>query len=239
MNTSSPQNSKCWFVFLAVIPLCLFSTLIGLSSKPEQEKHAPAKDAWISLFDGKTLEGWKSTDFGGQGDVTVKDGTILIEMGVDLSGITWQKPDDLPKINYEIEVDAMRVVGSDFFCGLTFPVNDEPCSLILGGWGGGVCGLSSIDDMDASENETTSYRGFEKGKWYHIRLRVMADRIDAWIDGEPIVEQEITDRKISVRSEVELSRPFGFATWVTTAALKNIRWRKVQPTKAVKTKKDS
>ena len=30
-----------------------------------------------------------------------------------------------------------------------------PVHLIVGGWGGTVVGLSSIDGMDASENETT------------------------------------------------------------------------------------
>ena len=49
---------------------------------------------------------------------------------------------EIPKINYEVALDAMRVSGSDFFCGLTVPVNDSFCSLIVGGWGGGLGGVS-------------------------------------------------------------------------------------------------
>ena len=103
----------------------------------------------------------------------------------------------------------------------------DPCSLIIGGWGGGVMGLSSLNGMDASENETTNYMEFKSGQWYHIRLRVLSDRITAWIDGKEIVDQDITDREISVRIEVELSMPFGFATFETRAALRKIRIREL------------
>ena len=118
--------------------------------------------------------------------------TRATALGVDLTGVSTNRK--LPKTNYQVDLDAMRVNGSDFFVGLTFPVKDKPCSLICGGWGGGVCGLSSIDGMDASENATTTYRGFEKGKWFHIRLRVHDKRIQAWIDDKQIVDQDIAAR---------------------------------------------
>jgi Domain of Unknown Function (DUF1080) len=193
----------------------------------QQADEKPAKDGrqWISLFDGKTLEGWKITKFGGEGQVTVEDGRIVLGFGSDMTGIHTERK--LPKINYEVELEAMRVDGSDFFCAFTFPVKDDPCSLIVGGWGGGVCGLSSLDRLDASENETTTYREFKNGQWYKIRLRVMDGRILAWIDDKEIVDVDTTNRRISIRYEVEPSRPFGFATWQTTGALRNIRIREL------------
>jgi hypothetical protein len=181
------------------------------------------KDGWIPLFDGKTLKGWEVTKFGGEGEVSVKDGAIHLEMGNDLTGIHTKRK--LPKVDYEVRLEAQRVQGTDFFVGLTFPVNDAPCTLIVGGWGGGVCGLSSIDGFDASENATTSYRPFKNGQWYPVTLRVTADRIQATLDGKEIVDQDIRDHELSIRSEVELSRPFGFASWQTTAALRNIAIR--------------
>ena len=194
---------------------------------PSSEPAAVATEKPLVLFDGKTLDGWKATKFGGEGQVATREGQLVLEMGVDLTGITWQNKDVLPKSNYEVSLDAMRVDGNDFFCGLTFPVKDDPCSLIVGGWGGGVCGLSSLNGMDASENETTTYQTFEKGRWYHIRLRVTDTHISAWIDKKEIVDQDITGREISIRSEVDLSRPFGISSWQTTAALKNIEIRKL------------
>jgi len=179
----------------------------------------------ISLFDGSTLGQWKSTDFGGQGEVHVKDGAIYMEMGNYMTGITWTGP--VVRMDYEITLDAMRAQGNDFFCGLTFPVGENPCTLILGGWGGSLCGLSSLDRFDASENETTRMMTFETGKWYHVRLRVVPNRIQAWVDDEGLVDVDITGRKIDVRIEVELSKPLGIATYSTTGAIRNIRLKKL------------
>ncbi len=207
----------------------------GMASALQAEDKKPAKEAekepalvkdkegWISLFDGKTLKGWNATNFGGEGDVYVKNGMIIMEFGSDLTGIHTKRK--LPIINYEVELEAQRVNGSDFFCGLTFPVKKDPCSLILGGWGGGVCGLSSIDEMDASENDTTTYQKFLAKKWYKVRLKVTDKKIEAWLDDKQIVEQDLKGKKIGIRYEVEPSKPFGFASFQTTAALRKIRIR--------------
>lgn len=202
------------------------------TDSPDQPQASPKKRAdakrgpkWTPLFDGKSLKGWKITKFGGEGEVAVEKGRLILGIGNDMTGVTTTRK--VPKINYEVELEAMRVDGTDFFCGLTFPVKKDPCTLIVGGWGGGVSGLSSIDGLDAAENHTTTYREFEKGRWYRIRLRVASDRIRAWIDDKEIVNQEITGRKISIRSEVELSQPFGFSTWQTKGALRNIRIRRL------------
>lgn len=182
------------------------------------------KEAWVPLFNGKNLDGWKVTNFGGEGPVAFEDGNVVISQGVDLSGITSTRK-DLPKSNYEIELEARRAEGTDFFVGLTFPVKDSSCSLILGGWGGGVCGLSSLDGMDASENETTSYTSFTNNQWYKVRVQVTDKKIEAWLDKASIVDVETADRKINVRFEVDASRPMGFCTYQSTAHIRNARIR--------------
>ena len=53
--------------------------------------------------------------------------------------------------------------GGDFFCGLTFPYGDASCTFVVGGWGGGLVGLSSINGDDASENETRTTISWEAG----------------------------------------------------------------------------
>jgi len=196
-----------------------------VSPKPAEASAPPkAGPGEISLFDGKTLTGWKESDFAGRGEVEVKEGRIVIGSGV-MTGITWTN--DLPTNNYELTLEAMRVEGSDFFCALTFPVGVDPCSLIVGGWGGGVVGLSSLDGADAASNETTKYMNFENGKWFAIRLRVTPKKIQAWIDNDPVVDVDTTDKKISIRVEVEASKPLGIATWATTGAVRNLRLRRL------------
>src|SRR5947207_123099 len=181
---------------------------------------------WQSLFDGKSLEGWRITDFAGHGEVSVESGRLTLHSGVMLTGVSWTNT--LPKIDYEVSLEAMKVEGGDFFCGLTFPVQDSCCTLIVGGWGGGVVGLSSIDGLDASENETTKYMQFDAGRWHRLRLRVIREQIEAWIDDEKIVDQSIAGRKISLRpGDIDLSKPFGLATWQTTGALRDIKIRRI------------
>jgi len=201
----------------------LVAELLG-GGAGDAENAAGGRDAaWQMLFDGKTLGKWRPTGFGGEGEVAVEDGSIRIGMGADLSGITWSG--EVPRQTYELSLDAQRAEGNDFFCGLTFPVGDDPCSLIVGGWGGGVVGLSSIDGEDAAHNATTVYKEFKAGRWYAIRVQVTPERIVCFIDGERLVDQPLEGHRLSVRDEVLPSRPLGIATYSTTALVKNIRWR--------------
>ena len=180
---------------------------------------------WAPLFDGTSIDGWKQSDFLNLGITYARDRTLIIPAGEVLSGVTWTR--DFPKMDYEIRLEAMRADGSDFFCGLPFPVNDSFASLILGGWGGTVCGISCLDGEDAANNETTTSILFKNRAWYTVRLRVTKDKLEAWLDNEKIVNADTKDRQIDVRIEVEESRPLGLATYQTTAALRNVRWRKL------------
>jgi hypothetical protein len=173
------------------------------------------------LFNGHSLEGWEITNFGPQGPVYVSGDEIILGMGDGCTGINWKK--DFPVDDYEVNLDAKKVDGNDFFCGMTFPVGDRPCTLIVGGWGGTVVGLSSINGLDASENETTKLIEFKKDVWYQIGLKVTDGKIEARIDSILIIDFTIGNKKLSIRPEVELSKPFGITSWRTTAALRNIR----------------
>ncbi len=211
-----------------MIGLCLAIGFAADAAKPSP---------WKSLFDGATLKGWKRSDFYQPGEVKVeaafRDGgpAILLEKGTFLTGIAWSGPAaELPRNNYEVEVEAMKVEGYDFFCGLTFPVRDSACTLIAGGWGGSLVGLSSIDDSDASDNETSSTKNFEVGRWYTFRVRVTDAKIEAWIDQEQVIDLETKDRRVGLRyGEIDQSLPLGIAAYQTKAAIREIRVRKLAP----------
>jgi hypothetical protein len=184
-------------------------------------------EGWKPMFDGKTLSGWRETDFAGHGPVACQSGVIVLGAGDPFTGINWTNP--FPKTNYEVAFDAMRITGSDFFCGLTVPVGDSFCTLIVGGWGGSLVGISSLDDMDASENETAKTASFASECWYRICLRVTEKKIQAWIDNEKLVDVNIVGRRVSLRpGEIEQSAPFGLASWCTTAAVREIRMRSLK-----------
>ena len=189
---------------------------------------APGDGGWRSLFDGKSLAGWKESDFFGAGKVTVENGVITIGYGA-LTGINWATSSPpFPPTGYEVRIEAARLKGSDFFAGITFPVRDSFCTWINGGWGGEVVGLSSINGADASMNETTFTRTFELGRWYSLRLRVTPTTISAWIDDELAFELALDKKWIALREgDIDRSIPFGIAAYSTVAGVRKIEWRPV------------
>lgn len=202
----------------------------GPTTQPPATGQGGVAGDWVPLFDGRTLGRFEPLGVGAfsrPGEVRVQNGTIVLERGQLQTGIAWKG--EFPRDNYEVRLEAMRTDGGDFFCGMTFPVGDEPCTLIVGGWGGTVVGLSNVNDMHAAENETTQGKHFDNGRWYAIRLRVTPERIEAWIDQEQVIDLERAGKRFSVWYEQEPVRPFGFATWDTAAALRNIQLRRLGP----------
>ena len=195
-------------------------------AQPGQQSANPNPYAWKDLFDGKTLAGWKVPKFGGEGEVHVKDGMIVMEMGADMTGVTYTG--EVPETDYEIELEGSRLGGMDFFCTTTFRVGQQPCTLVVGGWGGTVVGLSNVDFYDASDNLTTSFQEFEDKQWYKVRIRVTAAKIEAWIDDKRVVNQPRKGHKFGIRMEVDLCQPLGISTWCTSGAVRNIRMRRLR-----------
>ena len=204
-------------------------------AKPEEETAAPAPGPaakTLQMFDGKSLGFWKPTNFAGNGGAEVVDGALRVKTGDGmLNGVSWSRPDDLPRVDYEVKATARRVEGDDFFYCLTFPFKDKHASFVAGGWGGSVCGISSIDFMDAMENMTMSVREFETGKWYTFRLVVTDHRLQVFVDDERIVNANVKDRKVDMRfGEIEESVPFGIATFKTTGEYRDITLRPLTKT---------
>jgi hypothetical protein len=202
----------------SILRAALFLTVVGTANAQ------PKTGEWQSLFDGKSLHGWRETPFTGHGSAKVENGNIVLGRGKPMTGVTWTG--SFPKLNYEVRFEGVRQEGNDFFASLTFPVGDSFCTWVTGGWGGDIVGLSNLDGWDASDNETRTYFNFENGRWYRLRLQVTADRIQAWIDDQPIVNVDIRGRSISLRrGEMNLSTPLGFASYGTAGALRKIEYR--------------
>jgi len=181
---------------------------------------------WVDLFDGRTLAGWET--FGGEGDsyygrVVVENGAIVLYPGTPSTAIRWAGA--FPRDNYEVSLEANRLEGSDFFCGMTFPVGDSYCTLICGGWGGSVVGLSNVDEFAADNNETTRDIVFDNNRWYRIRLQVTKEAIRVWIDDEKVIDLARAGHRFSIWPQREPERPFGVASYNTKAALRNFKFR--------------
>jgi hypothetical protein len=180
------------------------------------------------LFDGKSLAGWERTDFANAGEVKVEEGRIVMGEGRPMTGITTTRK-DLPRVDYELSYEAMRLEGSDFFAAATFRVGDSYLTLVNGGWGGNVTGLSSLDGMDASENETGQFVKYENRTWYRFRIRVTADVIRCEVDGKPVVTLEHRDHQLGTRIETRANQPLGFANYDSSSAIRDIAIRPLTP----------
>ena len=208
-----------------ITSIVAFQSYFGLTYADEPSKTKSilsdaVKPKWEPL-----VGSWETIRFGGEGEVGIEKNRIEIGSGDPMTGVRWKG--EVLKENYEIELEAQRKDGFDFFCGLTFPIGDAHASFICGGWGGGVVGLSSIKDIDASSNETSQFKQFENGKWYKIRVRVTTKKVECFIDDAEMVSVEREDRLFSTRFEMDSSTPLGMAAYQCVAEYRNIQFRKL------------
>ncbi|MCL2742966.1 MAG: DUF1080 domain-containing protein [Planctomycetaceae bacterium] len=218
------------FIFCFIFGVSFAAETVDNKTVQKDDKYA-----WQKMFNGKDLKDWTVPVFGGDGEVAVKDGGIVLGQGAMATGIKYEKV--FPKLDYEICYEAKRTMGSDFFAALTFPVGDSFCTFINGGWGGGTTGLSCVDHMDASENETSTAFSFRDNDWYKFRVQVTGKFIKVWItetkkdktEEKLVIDLETKDKTISLRDETTLYKPLGICTWVSEGVLRNIEYRHLKP----------
>lgn len=208
-----------------LLPLVLLISPLVPAAEPAAPAPAPAAGELV-LFDGTSLDDWEARDAGASGNVELQDDMMIIGTGESLTGAVYKHKEKLPVTNYEITLEAQRLEGLDFFCGLTFPVNDlKTCvTLVLGGWGGSVTGLSSLDGMDAAENQTGHYRRFKDKTWYKVKVVVTPGNVSVWSDEEKIIDADLEGKKVGVRpGPIEDYQPLSLTTYQTTAAIRNVK----------------
>jgi hypothetical protein len=223
------------YILLSYFLTCL--TFFSCGSRSQRQPEQPVKEdsqyvqivpeGWESLMDGKTLDGWEAVQYGGEGEPYVKDGVLTLPMATDgfSTGVCWIG-DLLPVNNYAVYYEARRMAGHDIFGALSFPYGDTFATLIVGGWSGLVCGLSSIDGRDASENETTKYIHLKDKQWYPVQLRVTIDSIRAVIDTVQVVDIATAGKRIHLRGGTQASS-FTLSTYLTTGEIRNLRIKKL------------
>lgn len=211
---------------LVLIPAMLWAQPALSPDRPRTPDEGPK---WTALFDGQNLDGWepaKGFAYRGHDALSIEDGCLMLPSGSPATGARWTGR--FPRDNYELELEGKRVEGHDFFCGLSFPVGEGELTLILGGWGGWVVGLSCIDGVLAVDNQTCNVVEFQNDRWYRIRIRVTETSVVAWVDDRVVCDLERGDHRLSVTEEMAPCLPLGIATWYTTGAIRGIRYRELQ-----------
>ena len=184
-------------------------------------------EGWTSLFDGTTLNGWEIMQYGGEGEPYAKNGVLILPSASAglLTGLRWVG-DSLPVNNYVIYYEARRVQGYDIFAGLSFPYKDTFASLILGGWGGIVNGISCVDGYDASENETTQHFSLNENEWYPVQLFVTTDSIRAFVGDMQAVNLATAGKNLYLRPG-SYTTSLTLWTYLTTGEIRDLRIKKL------------
>jgi hypothetical protein len=232
---------KCWFSGILLVVSSMLAAP-GQAAKPEVKPWVVADWSEWKLQEtapeGKMAvvpEVKETEPVAGRaplGEGAKKAGVLLLGPGEPFSIVKYEGKQPLPVDNYEVRWEAMRVDGSDFFAALTFPVGSaEQCATFVnGGWGGWVTGVSSLNDLFANENETTGSVEFQQGRWYEFTLQVNKECLRALIDGKEKFKVALKGKTIGMHpSDIRKSMPFGFATYSTKGAVRNVRIRPLKP----------
>ena len=200
--------------------------IVGCGSTPTAKKTPP-----VDLLPGN-MDQWQTINFGGEGDVYYKDGALDLDYGNPLTGVRYKG--DLAKLfgedleNYAITLKAQRVEGVDMFAAITFPVGKAGhVSLVLGGWAGAITGISNLDGLNASENDTTQYHNMPEGQWFMVKVMVTADKIECWLDDKKLVDVKRADHKVyDTHAAVVDTKPFGLFNYGTWGRVKDLKvWK--------------
>lgn len=178
---------------IAVALLCTFS------------QAAISDDGWVSLFDGKTLDGWIQKN--GTAKYVVKDGTIegTTNTGSPNSFLCTKKLYGDFELEFEVKVHD-RLNSGVQIRSQTKPVGENskvkfgrvngPQVEIESGpaESGYVYGEATDRGWLTPKERLKPHDHFKNGKWNKYRIVAKGPRIQTWINGNPI--EDLTDEPI-------------------------------------------
>ncbi len=201
---------------LAIVALLVITTLDPAAGDEPARPTAP-----IALFDGRTLDGWKPVVGGRSGQVAVADGVLTLAAGGPMTGVTSTRA-DLPKTNYALSFEAKRTDGNDFFAAATFPVGSSFVTLVNGGWGGSVTGLSLINGASVAENATNHFVKYQNDVWYRFTIQVTDRVVRCLVDDREVFALDHADTQLKTRIENRSNEPLGFASYRSSGAIRRV-----------------
>jgi hypothetical protein len=159
--------------------LIALSMLVGLGSRTH------AADDWVSLFDGKSLNGWKASE--GQGTFSVQDGAIVV-FG-PRSHLYYVGPVANHNFkNFEFKADVMTTPGSN--SGIYFHTAYQETGFPDKGFEvqvnnshtdwkrtGGLYDIQDVREVPAPDNQ-----------WFTERIVVQGKRIRTYVNDKLIVD---------------------------------------------------
>jgi formylglycine-generating enzyme required for sulfatase activity len=185
---------------------------------------------WVSLFDGKTLNGWRVPEegnFARHGKLFVEGAALVLERGEQATGLAWTG--EFPNEGYECSLELKPIVLGNAALEVVLPVGALQCDLGVATWDNAVTGLQMIDGQLANNNETTKRFGLQAGRWYQVRIRVTSRKVEAWLDADQVVDMPRAGRTLTLHTDNEPLKPFGLGQGRAVSSVRNIRLRRLKP----------
>ena len=234
MKTQIQSHFLSLNTFTAVAALA-----IGLSAQPA----TAAGQNWITLFDGKTLDGWSVK--GGTAAYRVEDGMIIgktVEGSANTFFCTTKDYGDFelevevlcdPELNSGVQIRS-HVFDKDFADGKkkvrpAGTVHGYQCEIMKTGADAGnfwdeARRAKWLDDF---ANKPEARAAFKDNQWNRYRIVAQGDRIRSWVNGVPCADfRDSTDAKGFIGLQVHGIKA---GTGPYEVRWKNIRLRELKP----------
>ncbi|NIA28385.1 MAG: DUF1080 domain-containing protein [Actinobacteria bacterium] len=186
-----------------VFALIIVTLFLGCQTKKDTAQQKSNTDGWISLFDGKTLDGWKASET--PGTFTVKDGMIVVHG--KRSHLFYVGPVHNHNFkNFEFKADVMTTPGSN--SGIYFHTEYQQDGWPKKGYESqinnshsdwkrtsGLYDVVNIKDAPAKDNEWFTQHIIVQGK--HIIVQTNGKTIVDYTEPENVVRKDWPGRKLS------------------------------------------
>ncbi len=145
-------------------------------------------DSSISLFDGKSLEGWECDPLEQAVDWKAVAGELLGENPTEQGSILWTKQEFG---DFEVELDYITLTDDYdtgiFIRGLTHQVQIGISRSLQKDMT--ACIYAPKDEQGSYPGQTDKVAGIHKvGEWNHLKVLVTGKRIRTFLNGEPMVD---------------------------------------------------
>ena len=149
--------------------------------------------SWVSLFDGKSLDGWKILN--GTAEYKVENGEII---GISKTGtpntflVTEKNYGDFI-LEFEMKMDAglnsgvqIRSLSSDGYMDGRVHGYQVECDNSERRWSGGIYDEARRGWLYSLEYNQAAKKAFKNGEWNKYRVEAIGNSIRTWINGQPV-----------------------------------------------------
>ena len=209
----------------------LFSLALALPSVVSAEDKPASKsdEGWVTLFDGKTLEGWEQKN--GTATYRVEDGTVVgkTSEGSPNSFLATKKHYGDFELEFEVKVDDALNSGVQIRSQSKPEYNNgrvhgPQVEIATNGTAGFIYGEGlSTGWLSEDRSNPEAQKAFKKGEWNKYRVIADGTSIKTWVNGVPVAD--LVEEKTGMDSGFIGLQVHGIAKG---AGPYEVRWRNIR-----------